>query len=99
MRNYCDPNYRSWIKKVKIRDKHKCQWPGCDQKKGLQAHHILPWCDYIGLRYDINNGITLCKLHHKLIYNDETSYAGFFMKLLYNKSNNINRYNNNKDKK
>jgi len=88
MRNYFDPAYKNWIKQVKIRDKYCCQWPMCLSKKSLQAHHILPWKDYAGLRYDINNGITLCKLHHKLIYNDETAYAGFFMKLLHNKRQN-----------
>lgn len=27
------------------------------------AHHILPWKDYIELRHEVNNGITLCHYH------------------------------------
>jgi len=86
MRNYQDIHYKKWRKSVRIRDKSICKWPHCDKTKGLQIHHILPWSLYPGLRYDINNGITLCKFHHNLIKNNETSYANFFMKLLYNSS-------------
>ena len=30
---------------------------------GIRAHHILPW-RIVELRYNINNGITLCQFHH-----------------------------------
>lgn len=83
-RNYKDAEYKKWRQLIKKRDNYCCKWPKCNNKKQLQVHHILPWKDYIGLRYHINNGITLCKNHHKLIFNNETSYAGFFLKLLYN---------------
>ena len=84
-RDYNDPLYKEWRKKIYARDDHKCQWPGCDQKKKLQAHHIYRWSDFPGLRYHINNGITLCKNHHKLITNNEDDYRLFFSNLLINK--------------
>lgn len=87
MRNYKDPQYKQWIKKVKTRDCYRCQWPNCLSNKKIQAHHILPWSQYPGLRFDTNNGISLCKKHHDFIKNDETSYASFFLRLLYNKAN------------
>lgn len=85
MRNYNDPQYKLWRKNIKKRDDHTCQWPHCGSNKKIHAHHILPWSEYPGLRYHLNNGICLCKKHHDFIKNNETSYANFFLKLLYNK--------------
>ncbi len=82
MRNYSDPQYKDWRKKIYARDKYCCQWPGCSQKTKLQAHHILRWSDFPGLRYHLNNGITLCKFHHESIKNNEDAYINFFNKLL-----------------
>jgi 5-methylcytosine-specific restriction endonuclease McrA len=82
MRNYNDPLYKKWRKDIKKRDKHCCRWPYCKTKKRLQVHHILKWANYPGLRYHINNGITLCYTHHNFIKNDEDSYAPFFLKLV-----------------
>lgn len=84
MRNYNDPEYKKWRKTIKNRDKFICQWPGCKDKKKLQAHHILPWSEYPGLRYHIDNGITLCKHHHSMISKNETSYIRFFSTLIKN---------------
>jgi len=89
-RDYSDPLYKEWRKKIYSRDNHKCQWPGCDQTKKLQAHHIYRWVDFPGLRYHINNGITLCKNHHKLITNNEDDYRLFFSNLIIkNKKNGL----------
>lgn len=82
MRNYNDPQYKQWRSKVYARDKHCCQWPGCTMKKTLQAHHILKWSEFPGLRYHPDNGITLCKYHHEGIKNNEAAYINFFNKLI-----------------
>jgi hypothetical protein len=34
------------------------------------------------LRYNINNGITLCKFHHSLIEGNENAYEAVFSKLI-----------------
>lgn len=68
------------------RDFFKCQWPGCESKSKLNAHHIKKWSDYPGLRYNINNGITLCKNHHDRIKNMESDFELFFLKLVAQKN-------------
>ena len=53
-----------WRMSVYERDSYKCQC--CGNVGGeLNAHHILSWADYPKERYDVNNGITLCKECHK----------------------------------
>lgn len=55
-------DYRQWKKAVLDRDKHICQKCGSD--KDIHAHHIKPFSEYPELRFDVNNGITLCKECH-----------------------------------
>ena len=59
-----NPEYREWRMSVFKRDNFKCKIANEDCKGRLEAHHILPWRDYVELRYQINNGITLCHAHH-----------------------------------
>jgi len=63
-RNRSDPQCIKWRTKVFTRDNFKCKIANQDCGGQLEAHHILPWRDYPELRYNINNGITLCHLHH-----------------------------------
>jgi predicted restriction endonuclease len=84
-RNYHDPQYKKWRQSIHQRDNHTCQWPGCLSKKKIHAHHINKWSDFPGLRYHINNGILLCKLHHDLIKDNEENYANFFQTLILQK--------------
>lgn len=61
------PEYSKWRKEVFIRDEYTCQ--NCKMVGGeLNAHHIKPFSDFPELRYDVNNGITLCKKCHKEIH-------------------------------
>ncbi len=55
--------YKKWRTAVYERDSYTCQ---CCGKQGgrLNAHHINQFSDYPELRYDINNGITLCEDCH-----------------------------------
>ena len=84
-RNYQDPTYKRWREQVYKRDKYKCQWPNCTHSKHLNAHHINMWAHNPGLRYDVGNGITLCKQHHKMISGQENIYASIFLKILADK--------------
>ena len=55
-----------WKMKVKQRDSYNCQV--CKKKvegHNCHAHHILPK-GFSRLRWDVNNGITLCYRHHKV---------------------------------
>ena len=73
--------YRIWKLEIYKRDKGICQI--CDKRcndKNIIAHHIKPFADYPELRFDIDNGITLCrschvKLHHRLNKNGVASLA------------------------
>lgn len=84
-RNYEDPEYKKWRKKVYARDNYTCQWPGCTNKKRLNAHHIRRWSDFPGLRFVVENGISLCYLHHKMISGMESIYESVFYKILKDK--------------
>lgn len=57
--------YRLWRKAVYERDGYKCVWCGSNKSGTLNADHIKPWADYPNLRFDINNGRTLCIKCHK----------------------------------
>lgn len=75
-RNFSDPEYKKWRKKVYSRDRYTCKM--CGSKKQLQAHHIKRWSQYPTLRFIISNGITLCKICHKNIYGKEEMYEQMF---------------------
>lgn len=68
--------YINWRNEVFERDDYTCQ--KCN-KKGIyiMAHHIKPWSEFRELRYDINNGITLCKECHAKV---DKFFAKFYKK-------------------
>ena len=58
-----ETKYKEWRTSVFKRDKYTCT--DCETKGGiLHAHHILDWANHPELRYDINNGSTLCTSCH-----------------------------------
>jgi len=84
-RDFNDPQYVEWRKRVYCRDGYKCQWPGCRCHTKLNAHHIRKWASYPTLRYCVDNGITLCKKHHKSVERHEEDFAIMFIKILQDK--------------
>lgn len=87
IRNFKDPQYVAWRKAVYKRDKHSCQWPNCNNKyKKLNAHHIKNWAQFPGLRFVVDNGITLCRQHHDQIKGLEEAFASTFMRIVANKN-------------
>ena len=71
-RNYDDPVYAEWRKRVLSRDKYKCQMPHCKAKRRLQVHHIRKWSSASMLRFEMDNGIDT----GDILYQKEISLFG-----------------------
>jgi len=74
--------HREWSRRVKERDVWKCCMSNTDCKGRTESHHILSWKEYPELRYEVNNGITLCHFHHPRKREDEIKLATYFQELL-----------------
>lgn len=74
--------HREWSKNVKKRDNWKCKINNPDCFGKIVAHHILSWKDYLELRYELNNGITLCKFHHPLKKIEEQRLSPYLKELI-----------------
>jgi hypothetical protein len=56
------PAYREWRTAVYERDGYTCQ--ECGAKSRLVAHHLRRWADHPEGRFDLANGVTLCRECH-----------------------------------
>lgn len=63
------PEYNDWRKAVYERDNYTCQCCGDDKGGNLRAHHYYNYSEHKELRYDVNNGVTLCELCHVSFHN------------------------------
>ena len=67
-KNRIEQNRRSaWAYEVRERDGFACRL--CGSTEGIEAHHIVPWDADPAQRYNPENGITLCRIHHDRIHN------------------------------
>jgi len=64
--------YKDWRINVYKRDGFSCVVCGSVGKK-LNAHHIKEWVKFPELRFDINNGVTMCEECHKLYHKEKRS--------------------------
>jgi len=71
---YFSIEYKLWRKSVFERDHYACLI--CGKVGGrLNAHHIKSWKDFPKLRYETNNGMTMCNTCHNLVYKDTPLFA------------------------
>ena len=62
--------YRNWRADVLERDEYTCQY--CGKKGGvLNAHHKKEYAKYPELRYEVENGVTLCEECHRKVHKGE----------------------------
>lgn len=76
--------YKDWRIKVYRRDLFRCKISNSDCKGRIEAHHILSWKDHYNLRYEVNNGITLCHAHHPKTRIQESKLSPYFKELINN---------------
>jgi len=57
-----------------FRDNHQCQFPGCTHTRWLHAHHIRHWLH--GGATNIDNLVTLCEFHHRLVHDHRFQIRG-----------------------
>lgn len=74
--------YANWRREIWKRDNWKCKINNKDCNGRIFAHHILGYTDYPELRYNINNGITLCHAHHPLKRAEEKRLSPYFQELV-----------------
>ncbi|TAL05245.1 MAG: HNH endonuclease [Chloroflexota bacterium] len=55
----------AWSRAVIARDQ-VCQ--RCGAESQLVAHHVVAWDDDIERRFDVSNGLTVCRACHKVIH-------------------------------
>lgn len=68
----------NWARQVKERDNYICQICGIKGGK-LHSNHIKKFSDYSELRFEVNNGITLCKsCHVGWVNHHETEWESYF---------------------
>lgn len=74
--------YRLWRIDVFSRDSFACQMPGCPGAHDLEAHHIKTFSKCPELRFEVSNGITLCKGCHNKTKTREEDYENLFNEIL-----------------
>jgi Domain of unknown function (DUF222)/HNH endonuclease len=52
----------------------RCRFPGCTNRRWVDAHHIVPWV--LGGRTDLDNLILLCRRHRRLDHEGGFSVIG-----------------------
>lgn len=77
-----DMAYKEWRFNVWKRDNFKCRMADDNCAGKIIAHHILGWSNFLEKRYDITNGITLCRHHHPRKRADEIRLISTFNKLI-----------------
>ena len=57
--------HAAWSKQVRERDGYRCQYPACGiYRRENHAHHIANKKQRPDLKYDVDNGVCLCREHH-----------------------------------
>lgn len=76
--------YKQWRLNIFERDNYTCVL--CNIRGGyLEVHHIKKFSKYINLRFDLNNGVSLCKICHQKTKGCEEDYEQTFKNIVSNR--------------
>lgn len=74
--------YKAWRMEVYRRDHFSCV--SCGEKKSIVAHHIVAFSESKSLRFEENNGVTLCRTCHNATQGVEPAYLPTFFGMVVN---------------
>lgn len=77
-----NPRYKEWRRIVWTRDSYKCRIGNEECCGRIEAHHIIPWSESEELRYEVNNGITLCHFHHPIKKSESKEMESSFRRMI-----------------
>jgi hypothetical protein len=63
-----------WLRKLVTARDGGCRFPRCHRRHWVHVHHIVHWID--GGPTDVDNLITLCGYHHRLLHNASWRISG-----------------------
>ncbi|CAG9609341.1 HNH endonuclease [Pseudoneobacillus rhizosphaerae] len=76
-------DYKEWRKKVYKRDNYRCKMPYCESpSRDIAAHHIFPKKLYPDKKFDVQNGITLCRKCHEKTYGKEEQFIEMLVRVV-----------------
>lgn len=81
-RRHWSSECKKWRTTIFTRDNYKCRISNEDCCAYIEAHHILSWKSHPELRFNINNGITLCRVHHPRKRAEEKRLSPYFQELV-----------------
>jgi hypothetical protein len=64
----------SWMSRTLSRRDQGCRFPGCHHRRWVHGHHIQFWSD--GGPTDLDNLITLCPFHHRMVHEQGWGIGG-----------------------
>ena len=64
----------AWLKRMITERDEGCRFPGCGRTRWTHAHHIRHWAN--GGPTDLDNLITLCGYHHRMVHNEGWDIRG-----------------------
>lgn len=67
-----NPHYNKWRRAVLERDRHRCSL--CHSSERLEVHHIVRFNKAKDKRWEVSNGLTLCKPCHANFRNREEAH-------------------------
>ncbi len=56
----------AWLNRLIRRRDKGCRFPGCERTRWVHAHHLVHWAN--GGPTDLDNLVTLCGYHHRLVH-------------------------------